>query len=138
MFFPPARYVASIDRMGAISLAELCAITGVECKATGSWVNRSVAVVVSAGGVPPGIEAEPGSCGAVRVTTPAGLSELQAARYSLAAMAYGLFDLVARQSVRGAPWVRPGLPKGRRPRGTAKSNMQRQREFQARKRQELK
>ena len=116
-----------------MTLAMLCDAAGVPCKATGRWIERLVEVVVPTDVLIPRIDAEPGSLGAVRITTPPSLNPLQAARYSLAAMAYGMFDLVARESIRGAAWARPTVPSGRKRSGVAKSNAARQRAFRLRK-----
>ncbi|MHB1201325.1 MAG: hypothetical protein ACYCZ6_17600 [Polaromonas sp.] len=79
----------------------------------------------------PFIIAEPGSQGAVQINTPPNLNKQEAARYALAAMAYAMFDLVARESVRGQKWARPTMPSGRKRSGTAKSNSMRQRAHKA-------
>ena len=133
MFFPCPRYTPHLHCRRTVTLSVLCQAAGVSCRATGLWTERPVEVVVAVEGARPSVEAQPGLSGAVRVTTPVGLNEREAARYALAALAYALFDLVARQSIRGAAWARPTLPKGRARSGQAKSNAVRQRAFRARK-----
>jgi len=138
LFFPiptRVRSVAESTHAGTtLSLYDLCEQAQVPCKATGTWTMRNVTVhTPEKSGVAPSIVCEPGSQGSVVITTPANLNPKDASRYALAAMAYGLFDFVARESVRGCSWARPTLPAGRKRSGTAKSNSVRQREFQARK-----
>lgn len=64
------------------------------------------------------IEAMPGYASPIRITLPLPTTESQgAARLALGALAYGAFDLVARESIRGTPWSRasvPGRPKSPR------------------------
>ena len=130
IFFPPARYEIAPDRARArlYRLHALCAAAGVPCRASGDWVRRRV--FVRTGGEYE-ICAQPGYCGDVVVTVPAG-EEKPAARQALAALAYGLFDGVARESIRGAPWARPAAPPGRPRRGQAKTTAERQRAFRQR------
>ena len=135
MFFPVQTYVPSITAGQGMRLQELCEKLGVQCRASGHWIERRIHVTHAEQGVDPAIEAEPGSTGAVHITTPAGASQTQSLQYALAAMAYGLFDLVARESIKGAAWARPTLPAGRKRSGTAKSNAARQRKFQAKRRE---
>lgn len=135
MFFPVPTYVSSIDSSRGICLKDLCEKAGVRCRASGQWVDRRIHVASVEEGAAPAIEAEPGSAGAVRITTPAGITQTQSLQYALAAMAYSLFDLVARESIKGVAWARPDLPVGRKRNGRAKSNAARQRKFQAKRRE---
>jgi len=107
-------------------------MAGVECRAFGKWVNRPV--VIRASGDVARIAAEPGDWGAVEITMPASIrSKREQARFALGALAYSLFDGVARASVAGHEWSRASMPRGRRP-GTArpKTNSERQRAFRGR------
>lgn len=79
------------------------------------------------------IEAEPGYAGAVMITCPPGMSERSRARLLLVTMAYGLFDPVARESVRGVDWSRKIGVRGRPKKVGAKTNAQRQRLWRQRK-----
>lgn len=79
----------------------------------------------------PAIDAMPGSTGTVCVTTPIREPE-ERARYVLGALAYGLHDLVARESVRGVAWAKPAPPKGRPKALLALNNAERQRRYRAR------
>jgi hypothetical protein len=129
LFFPPVRYVPRLALTSrATTLRALCASAGVACKASGPWTERVVDVL-------PGkaleMVAEPGDGAPVQIAVPPGNGR-QRARLALAAMAYGLHDLVARQSIRGEPWTRIALPRGRIPSGTALSARERQRRFRAR------
>lgn len=131
VFFPAPVYVRQI-RGRSRTISELCQIAGVECRAFGNWVNRPV--VIRASGDITRIAAEPGDWGAVEITMPASIhSEREQARFALGALAYSLFDGVARASVAGHEWSRAALPRGRRP-GTARpqSNSERQRAFRDR------
>jgi len=128
LFFPPARLVERIDTRNAIALRDLLSAAGLRCRASGRWTQRMI--VIEPGG--PFIEREPGDWGAVRIGVPDGLTARGRTRYAVAAMAYGLMDLVARESVRGAEWARPAAPRGRPRTGCAMSNAQRQRAWRAR------
>ena len=94
------------------------------CRASGRWAERRVAIDR---GPELAIVTEPGDAGLVRVRVPASLTPRQAARWALSALAYGLMDLVARESIRGADWAKPAPPRGRPATGTASSNRERQR-----------
>jgi len=78
------------------------------------------------------IEREAGDWGAVRIGVPSRVAPRAMARYACLAMAYGLMDIVARESVRGLPWTRPAAPRGRPRSGTAMTNAQRQAAHRAR------
>ena len=131
VFFPAPIYVRQI-RGRSRTIAELCRAAGVECRAFGNWVNRPV--VTHAIGNSTRIAAEPGDWGAVEITMPTSVkSGQEQARFALGALAYSLFDGVARASVAGHEWSRAALPRGRRP-GAArpKSNAERQQAFRDR------
>ncbi len=131
VFFPAPVYVRHI-RGRSRTIAQLCRAAGVECRAYGNWVNRPV--VIRAAGESIRVVAEPGDWGMVEITVPASVqSEQERARLALGALAYSLFDGVARASVAGHEWSRAALPRGRQP-GTAraKSNAERQKAFRDR------
>ncbi len=131
VFFPFPVYVRQI-RGRARSIEELCRLAGVECRAIGSWVNRPV--VIRAVGDRVRVAAEPGDWGTVAITVPAAIhSEQERARLALGALAYSLFDGVARASISGHAWSRAAMPRGRHP-GAArpKSNAERQLAFRQR------
>lgn len=131
LFFPPPEYVLDLSEASADAqtLRSLCADAGVPCRASGVWTERPVVVV-------PGeryrIEAEAGDYGRVKIEVPAWLSLVDQKRHALGALAYGLMDLVARESLRGAAWARPANPRGRRSSGVALSTKERQRRYRAR------
>lgn len=129
LFFPPPRIVEHIDTRGAHTLREVLAEAGAPCRASGSWTERLISIVPHHQSR---IEKEPGDWTPVRILLPAGLSARDAARYAVAAMAYGLMDLVARQSIRGQPWAKPARARGRPPTGAARTNRERQRAFRRR------
>jgi len=129
LFFPSPRYRRSLPTAGAVSVRELCALAGVPCRASGGWTERPV-VVVRADAY--AIEAQPGGWGAVRILVPRSLGRGEVHRHALAALAFGLMDPVARQSIRGQPWARPAMPRGRPATGTARSSRERQRTFRRR------
>ena len=128
LFFPAPRVLERVEVRGAVPLRELLATAGVPCRASGPWTERLVRVVPGAEGT----EKEPGDWAPVRIGVPANLSRRDAARYAVAVLAYGLMDLVARESIRGQPWARPSAPRGRPRTGTASSNRERQRAHRAR------
>lgn len=129
LFLPPARLNADLRLEQAFTLESLCAAAGVPCRASGAWTRREVGVVSTA---EPVIEAQPGSWGRVKVGVPPAYSgrPRDAARFALAVMAYVLMDPVARASVCGSAWARPGQ-RGR-PVVGAQPNRDRQRAHRAR------
>ena len=132
LFFPSPRYELAPSRARAklYRLYELCAAAGVPCRATGDWIDRRVFVRT---GKDYEIRAQPGHSGDVVVTVP-DAREKEAARQALAAMAYGLCDGAARESIRGAPWARANAPPGRPRSARARTSAERQRAFRSRKR----
>ena len=78
----------------------------------GAWTQRLVAVR-DAGPVEPWIHAEPGEWNAVEIGVPPLKSGVARARWALGAMAFALFDGVARASIAGAPWAKIERPRGR-------------------------
>jgi hypothetical protein len=127
LFFPTTIFVPSLNKDDAIPLWRLCTLAGVPCRATGVWINRRVAIDYGADFA---VLAEPGDWGVVRVRVPEKTESQFAARWAMAALAYGLMDGVARESIKGAVWARPALPPGRSSKGVAMNNRERQRKFQ--------
>jgi len=131
LFFPAVEYVPHLKVSArAMTLRALCEAAGVLCKASGAWTDR---VVDLAFADDVKIVAGPGDWSAVRICSPI-IDRRLAARLGLAVMAYSLHDLVARQSIIGAPWARISAPRGRIARGVALSTAERQRRFRARRR----
>jgi hypothetical protein len=129
LFFPRVRYVARLALSArATTLRALCDSAGVACKASGDWTSRVVDLVPAH---TLQIAAEPGDWSAVQISLPDGDRRTRA-RLALATMAYALHDLVARQSIMGAPWAKISLPRGRIASGAALSTVERQRRFRAR------
>jgi hypothetical protein len=129
LFFPPVRYVPRLRISArATTLRALCKSAGVSCKASGAWTDRVVDLVEDDA---VRIVAEPGEWSTVQISIPA-TDHRDAARLALAAMAYALHDLVAKQSIKGERWTRVSVPRGRIASGTALSATQRQRRFRAR------
>jgi hypothetical protein len=114
LFFPPVKFVPAVNRAGALTLQALCLQAGAACQAIGRWTQRPV-VVREAGRTPPWIHAEPGDWNAVEIGVPPLKSAQARARWALGAMAFALFDGVARASVAGQPWARIQRPRGRSP-----------------------
>lgn len=114
LFFPAVRYVKSLVRTNATTLEDLCAKAGVDCKASGPWTQRLV-MVHSAGERQPWVHAEPGDWNAVEIGAPVSKDEVALARWALGALAFMLFDGVARASIAGEPWARIERPRGRVP-----------------------
>ena len=128
LFYPPVRYLPRLQLSErATSLRELCGIAGVACKASGAWTDRVVDLSFAADLQ---IFAEPGDWSTVQITMPVD-TPCNAARLALAVMAYALHDLVARQSIQGAPWARVAPPRGRIATGAALTTTERQRRFRA-------
>ena len=133
IFFPAPIYVRQIRGRGrGRSIEQLCQLAGVQCRAIGNWVNRRVVIRVMGDRI--SVAAEPGDWGTVAITIPESIVvEQEQARFALGALAYSLFDGVARASVAGQAWSRAATPPGRRP-GAArpKSNAERQLAFRRR------
>lgn len=132
LFFPTVRYVKVIDRSGALTLERLCEVAQTRCEALGAWTRRPI-VLCDAKDRSPWLLAEPGDWGAVQIGAPYGGDPMRQARWALGALAYVLFDGVARATVNGKDWARIERPAGRtselrRP----QSNAERQRRFRAR------
>lgn len=128
LFFPSVRYVPRLALSPyATTLRALCGAAGVACKASGAWTERIVDVIEAD---TLRIVAEPGDEAPVQICVPQSEGRKRA-RLALAAMAYRLHDLVAKQSIRGEPWTRIAPPRGRIRSGTALSTRERQRRFRA-------
>lgn len=126
IFFTPApHYVQQIHKGNFLPLGQLCQCAGVKCAASGSWTERKVDIKY---GNLLRIEVEPGDWGAVRIVMKKS-TKLAEARLALLVLAYSLHDLVAKQSIIGAPWARVPIPSGRIKTGMALSNSQRQKIF---------
>ena len=114
LFFPNLRDVKAVDRSGAVPLQELCVQAGTQCKALGQWTQRLV-VVRDAGEAQPWIHAEPGDWNPVEIGVPPLKTDADRARWALGAMAFVVFDGVARASIAGEPWAKIERPRGRAP-----------------------
>jgi len=133
LFFPHPTYVAKLPRRGALPLAKVCALAGVACRATGRWTERLV-IMDSDDKLPQGaVWAEP-SGGTVRIMVPSAYngSGRARARYALGVLAYVLFDLVSRESIRGEDWTTINAPVGRPRAVRALNGAERQRRFRLR------
>lgn len=131
-FFPNVQYVHAIPRDKAITLESLCDRAGARCEAFGRWTQRPV-VLVKAETRKPWLKAEPGGWGAVEIGVPPLGSAIKEARWALGAMAYVLFDGVARATVLGKDWARVEKPKGRASTRRPLTNAERQQRFRERK-----
>ena len=115
LFFPTIKYVKRLDRSSAMPLEALCALAGVPCHALGRWTQRPVILCDAAPDGEPWIRAEPGDWNAVEVGLPPLPNNVARARWALGALAFAVFDGVARASVAGQPWARIAQPRGRAP-----------------------
>ena len=115
-----------------LPLEALCAQAGAACAAIGSWTHRPI--VLKDGGYAPWIAAEPGDWGVVHVGVPNTRTTGRArAQWALGALAYVLFDGVARASIAGASWAKVERPPGAAPANRrARSVVERQRALRAR------
>ena len=133
LFFPPVSYLKKIPLAPSLALRttlrELCQHAGIQCKASGGWTDRAVEIVCAD---EIRIFAEPGDWGKVRIELPDSDIQQQA-RLALATLAYGMHDLVAKQSLQGAKWRKLGPPRGRPRSSRALSVKERQRKFRMRK-----
>lgn len=134
LFFPTVRYVPAIDRSQAITLEQLCERAAGRCEAFGRWVQRPV-VLLRAHEQAPWLKAEPGDWGAVEIGVPNRGSAQREAQWALGALAFVLFDGVARATVQGKAWARIEQPRGPAPKPRrAASNSERQRRFRSKQR----
>ena len=99
LFFPTIKYVKRLDRSSAMPLEALCALAGVPCHALGRWTQRPVILCDAAPDGEPWIRAEPGDWNAVEVGLPLLPNNVARARWALGALAFAVFDGVARASV---------------------------------------
>jgi hypothetical protein len=127
LFYPQPQYLPVLLFEQAITIRELCEQAGVPCRASGAWTERKVEIREGSFA----IHAEPGDWGGVRIFLPPG-TQRKRARCALSVLAYALHDLVAKQSIVGAQWAGPEIPRGRQRSGQAKSNAERQKSFRAR------
>lgn len=102
-FMPIVRYVKSLPEPGEtgekITLAHLCRLAGVACRASGAWTQREITLIESDQVC---VMAKPHQ-GPVAIFLPMNEDRY---RIALAVMAYSVHDLVARKSIRHAPWRR--------------------------------
>ncbi len=133
LFFPIPKNVETLPE-GGESLRAWCDAAGVVCRASGAWVERRVIGMPS---IEPAIRRVPLN-GAVEIGVPAhhAKSRQSIARYVLGAMAFAIFDHVARETIRGREWSKIEAPRGRRKSGVAQSNRLRQANFRRRQRLE--
>lgn len=126
VFFPNVRYVPSIEGQ-TTPLSQVCETAGVACAAIGRWTQRPLLILE---GAEPSITSEPDDWGVVKIVTPLGLAQRGQARWALGAMAYVLFDGVARASIAKQAWSRPETPRGRKPSNHKPlTNAQRQKKY---------
>lgn len=128
-FLPLPKYVPRLDGSATHSLRTLCEAAGVPCRASGEWTERPIEILAADRMA---ITAEPGGYGKVRLEFPAD-SPQGVARTALAILAYGLHDLVAKQSIAGQAWSRAAPPMGRPKAARAMTPKERQKIFRARK-----
>lgn len=103
-----------------------------QCEALGAWTQRPI-VLSDSKDQPPWLWAEPGDWGAVHIGAPLMSNPVRQARWALGALAYVLFDGVARASVNAKEWARIERPRGRQQQARrAKTNAERQGRFRAR------
>ncbi len=125
LFIPAVTYVRKLALERPITLRQLCRRAGIICRASGPWTERKVEIVR---GETLRIFAEPGDWGALQIQTPVTGTRTRA-RLALEILAYGVHDLVARQSLLAheGPGLRP--PRGRPRKAHALNARERQRRF---------
>lgn len=127
LFFPIVSYAPHLPLNNPLTVSELCAMAGVRCRASGAWTKRQVEVVF---GNRIQVIAEPGDWGNVQIVVKIK-SKVEGYRFALAIMAYSIQDLVAKESIKGTPWSRIAIPRGRPKTGQALTTKERQRRFRA-------
>ena len=151
LFLPQPTYVKlPLTNAGElITLKELCEKLKTPCRASGLWVDRLVRIILIENNLKtendlntnnlnkkttlPLIEKESGDWGEVRITLLSKQFKSQTKIYQMALgiMAYSVFDLVARESIRGLPWAKVSAPKGKPRARSPLSSKERQRRFRA-------
>ena len=102
------------------------------CDALGAWTQRPI-VLRDAIDTAPWLLAEPGDWGAVEIGAPHHANRVRQSRWALGALAYVLFDGIARATVNGKAWARIERPRGRQHEARrVQSNAERQAGFRAR------
>lgn len=124
-FIPPIKYVSALSDKKFISIRELCRLVDIPCRASGIWANRQIAIQY---GKECTIRSEPGDWGKVKVTLPAKTKRKQA-QIALCILAYGLHDLVAKESIKGLSWSRICPPSGRPRKKRALTNKECQKKY---------
>jgi len=117
-------------RFGGLTttVKKLCATNSIQCRFEGVSSHRTIRLVKSK---KPFIECTPNQ-GPVCIGTRYPVTSEAAQEYALAAMAYAVFDLAARESVRGIKKFNQIRLVGRPRSGRIKSNAERQREYRER------
>lgn len=128
LFHPPPTYLNSLKLNKFYTITDLCKRLNIPCKASGEWTERKVEIRYGSDLI---IEAEPGDWGAVRITMEKS-NKRQEAQTALLVLAYGIHDLVAKESIKKLPWSRIPVPRGRIKTGKALTNSERQRLFRER------
>ena len=102
------------------------------CEGLGAWTQRPI-VLCDAIETAPWLLAEPGDWGAVQIGAPHHANRVRQSRWALGALAYVLFDGVARATVNGKEWARIERPRGRQHEARrVLSNAERQARFRER------
>lgn len=108
IFFPVVKY-RDVDPTGAITLEKLCEMAQTPCGGIGPWTQRPI-ILKDASDCLGWIHAEAFSYGAVEIGVPhlpkSSQENVQRdkARWAIGALAYALFDGVARATIKGQPW----------------------------------
>ena len=127
-FIPIPKIVPLLKLKHGRPLREHCAKAGVVCRGSGAWTQRLVEVRF---GAKLQILIEPGDWGAVLITAPTKAAS-EKSRLALYILAYGLHDLVAKESIRNTPLSEVTPPLGRPRISRALTNRERQKRFRER------
>jgi len=111
-FWPAPRYVEHIDLDGARTIEALCDEAGIACRVFGEWTQRLVTTRIAERPDDDAITVGVLDDNAAEIVVPPRSTRdaCTIARYALCALAYALFDLVARESVRDEPWTQMEIP----------------------------
>ena len=126
LWYPIPRYRSKLEEVGLkTTVSGLCEANGIPCKMEGPGAKRAVFIVKSD---TPFIDCTPHQQ-EVCIGTRHAVKTKAAKKYALAAMAYAVFDLAARESVRGLKDFYEIKLIGRPRTGRVLSNAERQRKF---------
>lgn len=128
LFIPRPSIALALPAGDDVTLDELCDLAGVRCKVSGLSARRPLTMALAKEMCSVKL---PGSLSPVWLGIPKGTPKRRAL-LALGALAYGVFDYAARETLRGLPESRPTRGPGRPRSKKAMSGAERQRRYRQR------